>query len=79
VSDIRRIYLGPDEVTTPSDLCDGEVVDAVQLGGSADGVHRGRFRVELRPNELWLHRVEGAEWLDGDVWILDRREDERQS
>jgi len=44
---LRRVYVAMDETETPSDLRDGERVDAIRLGGPRDGDRIGVYIVRL--------------------------------
>ncbi len=44
---LRRVYVAMDETETPSDLRDGERVEAIRLGGPRDGDRIGIYVVRL--------------------------------
>ena len=61
----RRIYVGLEETETPDDLKEGEVVEAIRLGGPRDGSVMGRYRVHFEGEGVRLEWVEGGEWGEG--------------
>jgi hypothetical protein len=56
---VRRIYTELEGSETPTDLRDGEMVEAIRRGGPRDGAIMGRFRV-LNDEQIQLTLVEGT-------------------
>ncbi len=53
-SALRRIFISMEEIETPTYLSDGEVVEAIRLGGPRDGDVFGYFKVERTGDDLTL-------------------------
>jgi len=52
---MRQITMSLEEVETPIDLQDGELVEAIRLGGPRDGDTIGFFEVQRIGDEITLN------------------------